>query len=163
MNNTENISLIDEFIDIEPFTEKLFDSNTKQNDIKFIEENTPKKTFLKLLSIFNEARNLFYNNSKMSEFMDNDYHRIKRSFNLIGYNLFYKKIHFHNIKKFNSKLTGKRIVSLDNDISVNIQYPDKVEIYDLIDYNYMRSKNIKHYRYVEPDSVINYIIWFSKS
>ena len=163
MDNTENFSSIDEFIDVEPFTEKLFDPKTKQNDIKFIEENTSKKTFLKLLLIFNQARNLFYNNSKMSEFMENDYDKIKRSFNIIGYNLHYKKIHFHNIKKYNSKLTGKKLVSLDSDISIDIQYPDKVEIYDIIDYNYMRSKDIKHYRYTEPNSVINYIIWFSKS
>ena len=61
MDNTENFSPIDEFIDVEPFTEKLFDPKTKQNDIKFIEENTSKKTFLKLLLIFNQARNLFYN------------------------------------------------------------------------------------------------------
>tara|TARA_Y200000002_G_scaffold382507_1_gene399808 strand:+ start:4609 stop:5100 length:492 start_codon:yes stop_codon:yes gene_type:complete len=163
MDYTKDISLINDFIDVEPFTEKLFNSNTKRNDIKFIEENSSKKTFLKLLLIFNEARNLFYNNSKLSEFMDNDYHKIKTSFNLIGYNLHYKKIHFHNIKKFNSELTGKKIVCLDSDISINIQYPDKVDIYDLIDYNFMRSKNIKHFRYSEPDSVINYIIWFSKS
>lgn len=163
MDDTENISLTDEFIDVEPFTEKLFDSNTKATDIKFIEENTPKKTFLKLLLIFNEARNLFYNNSKMSEFMDNDYDKIRSSFNLIGYNLHYKKIHCHNIKKFKSELTGKKFVSLDNDISINIQYPDTVEIFDLIDYNCMRSKDIKHFRYKEPNSVINYIIWFTKS
>lgn len=163
MDNTENISSVEEFIDIESFTEKLFDSNTKQLDIQFIEESTAKKTFIKLLMIFNEARNLFYNNSKMSEFMDNNYQKIKTSFSLIGYDLHYKKIHMHSIKKLKSELTGKKLISLYSDISIDIQYPDKVEIYDLINYNYMRSKDITHFRYNEPDTVINFIMWFSKS
>lgn len=163
MDNTENISSIEEFIDIESFTEKLFDFNTKQIDIQFIEESTAKTTFIKLLMIFNEARNLFYNNSKMSEFMDNNYQKIKKCFRLIGYELHYKKVHMHTIKKLKSELTGKKLVNFDNDISIDIQYPDKVEIYDLINYNYMRSKDITHFRYNEPNTVINFIVWFSKS
>ena len=49
-----------------------------------------------------------------------------------------------------------------NKTDIEIKYPDKPNIRDLINYKYVRSFNLSDYKYNERVKNIYYIIWFTE-
>tara|TARA_B100001094_G_C18140333_1_gene777459 strand:+ start:491 stop:982 length:492 start_codon:yes stop_codon:yes gene_type:complete len=156
--NSDNTNCIDK----EDFINKLYMNDIDKFNLNLSEDN-PKILFERLLYILNEGiKILFHDDITINELLNNDYNTLNKYINIIGYKLLFKKCHVYNINLLKMHIKNNSIYNNYNKTDIEIKYPDKPTIRDLINYKYIRSSNLNDYKYSERVKNIYHIIWFTE-